>query len=397
MTDRRVLGLSVGSWVAVWVWAALVLGVLGRAAFASADSQSVVPVYLKAGERWLAGDGLYALRSGELDVYRNPPGVAALFAALSLLPAKPAALLWRVLGIGLFAGGLRHFLRHAAPDVRTDRQRSDFWIVAAVVVLLSFNNGQVNLFIVAGVVWGVALAAEGRWWAAAFGFAFATWLKIYPLAAGLLACVVEPTKLGWRMAIALAVLFGLAFVCQHPQYVWDRHVEMAQTLQEDDRTAGGFARCPRDWTMIPRVWFGVAMPRQVTLPVACLSGVGLAACVYLRRRTADVWPRVMCLGLLWLTLFGPATELNTYGLLAPAVAWACVCGWAHRWQRALVALAATALVVPILRGMFPPSWGFQLLEVPALSGLALLAAVVTRPPVPVASPASSSPDRPDSP
>src|SRR5579885_95016 len=91
--------------VAAVAWVVLVAAVLVRVAVAKPRSQTVVPIYLTAGQRWLAAADLYAPADG-LDVYRNPPGFAAGFAALTPLPEKASGILWRSAGAAVFLLGL---------------------------------------------------------------------------------------------------------------------------------------------------------------------------------------------------------------------------------------------------------------------------------------------------
>ena len=61
--------------LAVLAWAALLAGVGVRVAASHPWSQSVVPVYLYAGQQWAAGADVYAPNVYH-DAYRNPPHVA---------------------------------------------------------------------------------------------------------------------------------------------------------------------------------------------------------------------------------------------------------------------------------------------------------------------------------
>ena len=58
---------------AIGLWLALLIGVTVRAAVQGVNAQSVVPIYLAAGERWLRSELLYPTDTGH-DLYRNPPG-----------------------------------------------------------------------------------------------------------------------------------------------------------------------------------------------------------------------------------------------------------------------------------------------------------------------------------
>src|SRR5687767_10121981 len=93
--------LPVWSRVAIVVWAVVLVGVVGRVAFAKPRSQTVVPIYLAAAERWVNSESLYIPTPG-LDLYRNPPLVAAAFAPFTALPEKFAGVVWRLLSVSVF-------------------------------------------------------------------------------------------------------------------------------------------------------------------------------------------------------------------------------------------------------------------------------------------------------
>ena len=105
----------------------------------------MVPIYLAAGQKWRDSADLYQHTPG-LDLYRNPPGVAAAFAALTPLPEKVAGLAWRGGCLAVFLLGLWRFRRDAVPELSPDRAA---WLfaLAAPLALAPLNNGQVNLLL----------------------------------------------------------------------------------------------------------------------------------------------------------------------------------------------------------------------------------------------------------
>lgn len=311
---RGWLSPRTATWVAVAVWVLVLLGVFGRVAFSRPEKGSVVPIYLTAGERWLAGEPLYGMVPN-LDLYRNPPGVAVLFVPLTFLGPKLAAILWRVVCLGVYVYGIRGLLRDVLPHLSPWRT-CGVWVLSAVLVIPAFNNGQINLLIVGSAVCGVSAAARGKWWEAAAWLAGCGWLKLYTFAVGLLACVSAPKQMSWRLAVCSAVLFVMPFLCQDPQYVIDRHVEFVTETVADDRSEAQLVRAPRDWTIIPRTWFQATVPQSFALGVALLAAIGFAVRVWRHRGpTANFLP--LALGLVWLTFFGPRSEVNTYSILAP--------------------------------------------------------------------------------
>jgi hypothetical protein len=368
------------SWIAIGVWVLVLTGVGVRVAVQKAERQSVVPIYLTGGERWLHGESLYPPILG-MDLYRNPPGVAALFARLSLLPAKPAAIVWRVACVVVYLIGIRNLLRDVLPPLPAWR-RAVVWSLAAVLAIPAINNGQINLMIVAAALCGVSACARNRWWAAAAWLAFAGWFKIYPFAIGLLSVVIAPQKLGWRLAVMTALLFGLPFLLQNPRYVWDRHVEFVREMQLDDRTRPEvpLARVPRDWTIIPRLAFEFPVPRELSVAVGLAFAAGMAGMVmWLSRRLHPPAPSVvlfpLVFGLIWITLFGPGTEMNTYSVLAP-VAGVLAVGTRSRWVSVFGGIGGLLLAVAIVRASFPSDAPYKLIAVqPIAAGLLLIAAV----------------------
>ena len=98
--------------VVMWFW--LIVGVSGRVAVSKPFVQSVMPIYLDAGQRWVAGEDLYAFKPPH-DVYRNPPGIAAGFVPFTWMPQRVAGLAWRWLSAAVFLVGLVAWTRHGLP------------------------------------------------------------------------------------------------------------------------------------------------------------------------------------------------------------------------------------------------------------------------------------------
>lgn len=371
---RRQVGPNLPLWVACWVWVTMTAGVIGRVVASPPLKQSVVPIYLTAGQAWRNGSPLYFTPTG-LDLYRNPPGVAALFAPLTLLPEKPAAILWRLVCLGVYANGLRGFVRHVLPPVSLWR-RSAFWAVSGVLVLPAFNNGQINLLIVGTALCGMTEAARGRWWAAAAWLAGCGWLKIYPLSVGLLGCVVAPRTLSWRLIVMTVYLFVLPFLAQDPTYVLGEHGVFAAEMRVDDRSDAEIVRAPRDWTILPRLWLNFHVPRPVTMSVALAAAAAFAGLVW-KDRGDHRWVLPSILGLIWMCLFGPATEMNTYSIAAPVAGAMVATGkWLPRWACGSAWLGTGLMTAAIVRAALPTDGPLPLNGVQVWgSGLLVTAAV----------------------
>ncbi|OWK45385.1 hypothetical protein FRUB_01716 [Fimbriiglobus ruber] len=363
---------------AVIFWALLLAAVAGRVAFSNPGFQSVVPIYLAAGQKWADREDLYA-RVYSLDLYRNPPVVAVGFSALADLPVKVVGLAWRGLGAGLFLLGAWRIRREFLPDLSPARA-AVFFVLAGVLVLPALNNGQTNLLLVAAALNGTAAAARGRWTEAAAWLGLAGWLKVYPLALGALVAVVAPWKLIPRLAAVALAGIALPFAVADPEYVLSQYQSFLTYLSSDDRTLSELKRIPRDWSVIARTWFGTVVEARVvqSVSLAVLVGVGtLVAWAAVRgagRR--KVLGLSLGLGTVWMTAFGPATESNTYSLLAVVAAGAVVV------PRAPVVAALTwsgvvLLAATVFRGMFPADWRFQVLGPQPLGALLLIPAILS--------------------
>lgn len=385
---------------AVGVWVAVLLGVFGRVAFSRPDQQSVVPIYLHAAERLKANENLYAPSPPGMDIYRNPPAVAALFVPFTFLDPKPAALLWRLLGISLYLVGVRQLIRDVLPRLSAPR-RAWIWMLSAVLVIPSFNNGQINLPIVATALLGTAAAARGERVRAAVWLVACGWFKVYTAAVGLLMSVARPREFFSRFFVAGFLIVGATWLGVEMWGSVGRDWEVRRepltdfigAMQADDRSAAAVSRAPKDWTIIARTWFGVVVPQAVSMAVSLLAAVGMAGWVWLQSVRAgsasdgsspggtglragaarkegspSLALPALILGLIWLTLLGPATEMNTYAVLAPVAAVLSVTGRA-KW---LARVGTGMLLVAVVRGAFPQEWGWHLPWLQPLGAVFLL-------------------------
>ena len=343
---------------AILVWVVLIVSVCGRLAFATPGSGTVVPIYVGAAERWRNAEDIYAPQP-PLDVYRNPPVVAMAFVPLTVLPVKTGEIVWRLIGVVLFLCGLSGFVRNAVGELSSLRLGL-LYLVAAELVIPSVNNGQTNVHLIGVILLGANRVFEDRPWWAAFWFAVAASMKLYPIAAALLFVIVDP-RLGWRLLSICIGIAALPFLGHDSHYVLSEYRECWRFLGLDDRTHTPFLhRAPIDWSIVPRVWFDSYPSVTMGKVVSALVGLGMAACVgfaKFRRSRTDAVVLALGLGAVWMTAFGPATELPTYALLAPSMAIAVAT--ASFRNRPIVGtlywLAYLLIFGAIVRGSFPTS------------------------------------------
>jgi hypothetical protein len=364
--------------LALVVWVAIIAGVAGRVAFGPLRSQTVVPIYLNAAERWTRGEDVYAVQP-PLDIYRYPPPVTPLFVPLTWVPERVAGLAWRAIGVAVLLTGLGVWVRHGLSRPLTGGQRGAVFALAALPTLPSLNNGQVNVLLAGLLLLGATAAARSRGVRAGLWLAVAAVVKVYPVAAALLIALGRPRRIVAAVLIGCAVLAAVPFLFHNPEPVADEYRTFVRLMRSDDRTQGDPKRWPRDALLLLRVW-AAAPPVEAYRALQLAVAAGMAGLVLsVTRRTRD--PRVLAplgmhLGCVWMTVFGPATETHTYTLLGPTAAATVVLAWPGRWRFGLALAGYGLLVSPTIRDMFPNGVAWQLLAPQPLGALLILAVVV---------------------
>src|ERR1700741_1838141 len=299
---------------------------------AAPHQNSVFLVFRDAGRAWLAGQPLYS----HIGKYLYSPLAAALFAPFALLPDWAASAVWRLAtGLAYLFAGICWFGRYSGnardklPLVRGRfgtkssrvKQREERELVPTVTVLAlalllplsigNLNNGQASPLIIALLICGCLAALDERWTLAAGCIAIATFFKIYPLAIGLLLAVIEPRKLTWRLILGVLILGVLSLILQRPDYVIRQYGDWWHALGADQRRVSPELGSWRDAWLLLRI---AHVPIAVGAYAILQAGAALMAAIYCRwrskhwNRAAVVWSAFSA-GCLWITLFGPSTEL----------------------------------------------------------------------------------------
>jgi hypothetical protein len=247
------------------------------------------------------------------------PQAAILFMPFALLPVVAGEVLWRLVNIGVFAFGLRGFSRLAGERSGTDL----FPLMTLVTLPLTWDcarNGQATLIMTGLMLLAVVDVASHRWWRATFWLALSVSLK--PLAIVLILLIVAIDRsMTWRMLLAATVVTLLPFMTQHTSYVLNQYA----ACLDNTTTAAHIGVVRQGWAHMfsaLRV-MGVDVPERFQTMVRLGAAVGtLALCGVARRRfdAARSAVYVFSLAAVYLVLFSPRTENNTYMMLGPAVA-----------------------------------------------------------------------------
>jgi hypothetical protein len=307
----------------------VILGVTIRG-IAAPHHNSVFIVFRDAGRAWLGAQPLYS----QVGKYLYSPLAAAFFAPFALLPDWAGSAFWRLLtGLTYLVAVFAWYRRFDVSSFSSSSSSSSSTVrptVFALFLLLplsigNLNNGQASPFIIALLVFGCMATLDGRWTLAAGCISFAAFFKIYPLAIGLLLAVIEPRKLSWRLGLGLLIFGALSLVLQRPPYVIEQYRDWWLSLGADQRRVLTELGSWRDVWLLLRI---LHLPITVAGYAVLQAGAALAAAIFCwwRSRTSDrsavVWS-AFTVGCLWITLFGPSTELATYVFIAPSVA----CAW----------------------------------------------------------------------
>jgi alpha-1,2-mannosyltransferase len=275
--------------------------------------RSVTPVFHLASGRWWARGELYADARG----YHYLPQFALLFAPFHALPVPAGDILWRSLSVALVLGGIAAFIRRASPS---DPDR--FFFLACLLALApclgAVRNGQANLAFAGLCMLLAAFLAASRWNLAAA--CLVALVAVKPL--GLVLVLLAPwhyRKLLRPLALGLAVFAALPFFFASPAYAVSQYRAAAEHLAGwSGTTESRFA----DLTALLRM-AGLELDRGAAFAlraVAALATLGLW--IRASSRSREPWRALtlVLLGTVYLMLFNPMTEKNSYAIVAPAFA-----------------------------------------------------------------------------
>lgn len=294
----------------------MALFLVTAAMIVAGSSRSVVSAYRTAAVNWFSGQGLYDGSGVGGFVYF--PQAAILFAPFAMIPQTTGEVLWRLLNTGVFALGLRSFawLGHERPG------RNFFPMMTLVAIPLAWDcarNGQATLIMAGLMLLAVADIARCRWWRAVIWLSFSVAVK--PLAIVLVLLVMAVDRpMTWRLLLGMAAVAVAPFLTQSPAYVLQQYA----AFLNNSTTAAHVGVVVQGWTspFSALRLVGVGLTEQVQTAVRIAAAFGTLALCFLARRRCDANRSaiyVYSLAALYLILFSPRTENNTYAMLGPSI------------------------------------------------------------------------------
>ena len=295
--------------LAIWIVYAAIIAILVAA---QPNKRTVTPEYRKASIEWWAGNPIY---KGRMHGYLYLPHCAILYTPYTWLPLRVGEVAWRFTAIGLFGWCIWRLCSVFGAE------RRKWWFLVATVGALPASlscarNGQANLPMAALLAFAAVDLGRGAWNRSALSLILSFALKPLGVVPCLLAGACYSRKMVFRLVLALVFLGLISFVHFRPEYVIEQYKMMVETL----RVAGQPNQrlfCDVQGLLIT---FGIMPAAKWMLAIRALAAVGAlwTAILALRRYDAARGAFVcMMLSALYLVLFNPRTETNSYVLLAP--------------------------------------------------------------------------------
>jgi hypothetical protein len=243
-------------------------------------------------------------------------------------------------------------MKRILPVAWTPEREGLFLCLVLLGIMRSIWSGQSNLLVFGLVALGATAIVDKRWWLAAWMLAIPVHIKVWPLAAAMLLAACWPRRLALRVGLCLlgvgAVPFltrPLAWVCR--QYAgWFAMLLGPAQVRHEYRDAWTIwevfqGHVPVHHHMAPNhLWFYLGLQ----LATAALV---LGLCLWQARRSPSVTRLllfVLTVWACWQMVFGPATERNTFGLIAPLSSWALLTSLEEKRGRMVMGLAFTLML-----------------------------------------------------
>jgi alpha-1,2-mannosyltransferase len=355
--------------LAIGLWCAVFIGVACYSVVSVAKSEpdrvphSVSPVYWKAAHQWWQGIDMYGSKEPTQEGrhgFLYLPQAATLFTPLAYLPLTLAEISWRFLNLA----GVAYALWRVCAVLGGERRRLWFGLgtlLALSPTLLSAQNGQCNLLIMAIMTLGTVEMIERRWWRAAAWLALGLAFKPHVLVLILLVGVLQPPMRA-RLLVTLAAVAALPWLNPHWPYVWQEHLSFVEKMRFAGKPPPG-----TEQDLVTLVYtLGLTLPDRAWLVIR-LAGAGavslLALLATLRFERAVALFYTLSLAILYIMIFNPRTEGPTHAMMAITLAAFTLAELTRRRGPVAWALAAVCVLMGTSHNLIPGNrWARETLE-----------------------------------
>lgn len=339
------------SWALLLIIVAVIINMPGK-------QGKLYPTFVDAGHHFLHGESLYPVNTTiakDRDLFRYSPVATLMMIPFDGLPYAFGSILWRWSQAILLVVSLCIWGKQAFPPVA--------WPGLLLLCLPlcggNVHNGQVNPLILTLILVSIIAFQAERFWLAALAIAIASAFKGYPIVLGGLFCLID-----WKRFLLpfLACCLGIIlapFAVQESSYVLTQYQEWITIISKDDRSLYDLHTGYHNFQRLLLRW-GISMSVSEYRILEIIAGL-LAAWYLLIGIHYWQWAREKSaylaggLAIIWMTLFGPATETATYMLLAPYLVQAClVVRQRASWQRLMIWGAYLLLLSNVVINWFAP-------------------------------------------
>ena len=278
-------------------------------------------VYLAGARHWIEGVALYTYEQNIGFVYS--PFAAICYTPLTLVPPFVARTLWQFFSAAILLIGFAGICKYGPFPGINGRLLAAGLVLLLPLSMHNFVESQANALVIGFMMIAVTAVSLERWMLAAIAIGIAVYWKVYPIVVAMLFILIAPTQMTWRLLLVFLMMALIPFACQKASYVLEQYQLWYATRIQDNRLNYPLKIAPLD------LWY--LLVRRARLPISetayqifrVLSGAAIAwFCIVGRLRK---WPSERILGGMfsfvcaWIILFGPASENETYLLLAPAI------------------------------------------------------------------------------
>jgi hypothetical protein len=231
-----------------------------------------------------------------------------------------------LLNVAGFLGGLWWWGKSVIPERLNAEQLGALFLCAVPLAFQELGDVQTNGLAVGLMLMGTAAIANFRSTLGIIFLVLATMIKAYPVALLLLLILIFPRQLFWRFLIVTGSALALPFALQSPSYVPQQYKDwLAFGLNARGNPQGSHQLL--DIRVVFEQFHFVMTDHQYFLLEIFAAAVVAILVVHARWRGMEQKRLILLtfgLATSWMTVFGPATESQTYIVVAPIMAWAMI-------------------------------------------------------------------------
>ena len=297
------------------IWLGLVVGLCVMGVMRD-FSRSVIPVFSSVADKWIDSRPLYGDGVG-IDGFLYLPHAAIMFVPFEWLQDPARSIAWILLGSGLFVWGLSRISRLAGRESGTELFPLAT-LIAIPVSIAAMRNGQMTTPMVGAMLLATVAMADRKWWWCVFWLCLSIAMKPLAVVLVLLALALNP-PLWWRLPIGIVVLLVIPFGLNSFEYVLQCYQQCFSKMLRS--SAPAHARDFADIFAVPRL-FGLEPPQMFMTLIRVVAAASTLGLCHLANRCFGRLRGAIFTGLLaliYILLFNPRTENNTYIAIAPVL------------------------------------------------------------------------------